>query len=597
MKRTLHAVRLVLGLSIQVSPGRTVVVALLTAVQQFVGVLLALGLKWAVDAAYRGERAALVASVLLIALAQAVVVVGWSMLTVQRVMLNQRVGELIDRDVLRRIAWVPHTVHLEDPGHVERVERARRSGQQMANAVWAAVSAGLVLVQLLLTMVLLSSVRREFLALLPCLLLTLWCTERSRAILRRADRAAAEAERAERGLLDAGTDPAQAKELRLGDGMHLVLRRSAALWREAAGIRVRAEVRAALVQAGGWAVFLSGFLAALALVCHLVLTGRTTLGSVLLVITLMMSVRRSLAAVVGGVQGSAEGWENLRAYHWLRHRTAGADAPPVAPLAAVPDRLTGGISLREVGFRYRPDGPEVLQRVSLELPAGSTVALLGEHGSGKSTLVKLLCGLQEPTSGGIEVDGVPLAAFAPQDWRARTTAAFQDFCRFPFLAQETVGVGDLPRVDDPAAVSRAVRSAGATEVVSALPDGLRTLLGKELGDGAEISGGQWQKLAMARALLRTSPLLTVLDEPTAALDATAEHEVHRSFERLAKERGRAVGGITVLVSHRFSTVQMADLIVVLAHGRIVERGTHTELMAAGGTYAELYALQERAYHA
>jgi ATP-binding cassette subfamily B protein len=228
--------------------------------------------------------------------------------------------------------------------------------------------------------------------------------------------------------------------------------------------------------------------------------------------------------------------------------------------------------------------------VDLHFAPGSVVALVGENGAGKSTLVKLLCRLYPPTRGRILVDGVPLAELQPEGWRERLAGAFQDFFRFELRARHSVGVGDVPRLDDAPAVVAAVDRAGASDLVAQLRAGLETQLGPTWPEGVELSFGQWQKLALARGFMRERPLVLVLDEPTASLDAETEHAL---FERYAA----AVRGdqITLLVSHRFSTVRMADTIVVLDGARVVETGTHEELMSRGGQYAELYGIQAAAY--
>jgi ATP-binding cassette subfamily B protein len=202
--------------------------------------------------------------------------------------------------------------------------------------------------------------------------------------------------------------------------------------------------------------------------------------------------------------------------------------------------------------------------------------------------------MYEPASGEILVDDVPLARMPAADWRSRLAGAFQDFFRFELRARHTVGLGDVPRLDEPPAVEAAVDRAGASDVVAKLASGLETQLGATWPGGVEPSFGQWQKLALARGFMREQPLLLVLDEPTAALDAETEHAL---FERYAgaAHGARASGRITVLVSHRFSTVRMADLIVVLDGARLVEVGTHDELMARRGQYAELYGIQAAAY--
>jgi len=219
---------------------------------------------------------------------------------------------------------------------------------------------------------------------------------------------------------------------------------------------------------------------------------------------------------------------------------------------------------------------------------------VGENGAGKTTLVKLLCKLYEPNAGRILVDGRPLARMPADEWRARLAGAFQDFFRFELRAKHSVGVGDVPRLDDDPAVVVAVGRAGADDVVARLASGLETQLGPTWPEGVEVSFGQWQKLALARGFMRDAPLLLVLDEPTAALDAETEHALFERYAAAARDHALD-GRVTVLVSHRFSTVRMADLIVVLDGARLVEVGTHDDLMARGGQYAELYGIQAAAY--
>jgi ATP-binding cassette, subfamily B, bacterial len=268
--------------------------------------------------------------------------------------------------------------------------------------------------------------------------------------------------------------------------------------------------------------------------------------------------------------------------------------PPRSAPNDAPERIESGILIEGVGFRYPGSHTDVLADVDLELPAGSTVAFVGENGAGKSTLVKLLSRFYDPSGGRIAVDGVDLASIDPQRWRERLAVGFQDFVRFELIAQESIGVGDLPRVGERPAVERAVDRGAARDVVDELEHGLDTPLGLTQS-GADLSGGQWQKLALARAMMRERPLLLVLDEPTSALDASAEHELFERYAESARAVAAATGGIAIFISHRFSTVRMADRIVVVAGGRIAEQGTHEELVARGGMYAELYGLQAAAY--
>jgi ATP-binding cassette subfamily B protein len=202
--------------------------------------------------------------------------------------------------------------------------------------------------------------------------------------------------------------------------------------------------------------------------------------------------------------------------------------------------------------------------------------------------------MYEPTSGSITVDGKDLSEIRISAWRARTTGTFQDHMKFQFKAFETIGVGSLPELENRSAIEQAVRDAKADTVVAKLPDGLDSQLGR-IFEGTELSHGQWQRLALARGRMRRGPLMIVLDEPTAALDPQAEHDVYEQFAEMMKATAKSLGTITVLVSHRFSTVSMADLILVLDKGVIVESGSHADLLARNGSYAEHYRTQQQAY--
>ena len=258
------------------------------------------------------------------------------------------------------------------------------------------------------------------------------------------------------------------------------------------------------------------------------------------------------------------------------------------PLAA-PSPDERGIRFVDVGFRYPGRDTWALRHVDLFLPAGRSVALVGHNGAGKTTFIKLLTRLYEPTEGRILLDGKDLGAWDPEAVRARIGVVFQDFGQYKLSARETVGIGSVPRMDDESLVERAVDLGGARDVVDRLPQKLATQLGRWFKGGVDLSGGQWQKLALARAFMREDADILILDEPTASLDAEAEHAVFERFQRLAK------GKTSIVISHRFPTVRLAERIIVLEKGAIVEQGTHEALLAASGLYARLFSLQAQGY--
>ena len=267
------------------------------------------------------------------------------------------------------------------------------------------------------------------------------------------------------------------------------------------------------------------------------------------------------------------------------------EAPPDLPVPAsprpVPPSIREGITFEHVAFTYPGQSEPVLRDVSLHLGRHESVALVGRNGAGKTTLVKLLLRLYDPTEGRILLDGIDLREFDPADLRRQLGVIFQDFVRYELTAGENIGLGQVEARHDTGRLHAAAAKAGADTVIAALPNGLATQLGRQFG-GRELSGGEWQKLALARAFVRDCSLL-VLDEPTAALDVQTEYEVYQRFQELTRDR------TTLLISHRFSTVRMADRILYLADGRIQEAGTHADLITQDGAYARLYRLQAAQY--
>ncbi len=318
-----------------------------------------------------------------------------------------------------------------------------------------------------------------------------------------------------------------------------------------------------------------------------------TPGDVLLAVVLAGQVNLQVAGAMDLVGLLTQAFHAVGHYRWLlgySNARAGEHGHEPAP-----QRIDRDLELTEVTFTYPGTDAPVLNNVSLRIPPGAVVAIVGENGAGKTTLVKLLMRLYAPTSGTITVDDTLLDEIDINAWRGRTSAAFPDYMRYEFIAQHTVGVGNLDHLDDPDAVTKALERAGGADLPSRLPQGLGSQLGKQFRNGTELSGGQWQTLGLGRAMMRTEPLLLVLDEPTAALDASAEYALFHRYADETRRIAAKTGAITLLVSHRFSTVRMADLIVVLRDGRIAELGDHDTLIANGALYAELYEIQARSY--
>ena len=256
--------------------------------------------------------------------------------------------------------------------------------------------------------------------------------------------------------------------------------------------------------------------------------------------------------------------------------------------APAPASIHEGVELRDVSFTYPGGTAPVLSSIDLAIRPGETVALVGENGAGKTTLTKILLGLYQPTSGVVTVDGTDLRESDLESWRDRSGAVFQDYMTYAFTARENIGMGRIGELGNTEAIRDAAVRSGANDAIEALPKGYETLLGREFEDGRDLSRGQWQSLAIARLYLRDAELL-VLDEPTSALDALAEVEVYRQFLNLSSDKS------VLLISHRLGSARLADRVVFLSDGEIVEQGTHDELVQAGGAYSELFAMQAEWY--
>ena len=503
---------------------------------------------------------------------------------------RDKVTIALESHVSRLQASIATIEHQERPEYLDRLSMLRNQVFVLDHMYLAVFSMLGWILRLGVTLGLLASIHPALLLLAVFAVPTVWTSTWRPEVDRSAQERGAQANRLSRHLFNMATTVSPGKEVRVtGIGDRLAAQRRAA-WERWYGLVAPARWRSAFWHAVAWAIFGSAYVGAVVFVS-------TGLGASASQVLLVLAAGARLSAYIGatvGELGFLRGFwmDGSRRLAWLEDYAAAVAASGDQP---VPSVLRKGIRVEHVSFVYPGTSRLVLDDVSVKLPAGAVVAIVGENGAGKTTLVKLLAKMYETTSGSVFLDETPLARVPASEWRERLAGAFQDFFRFEFRARHTVGLGDLPRLEDEPAVVAAVDRAGAADVVTRLTAGLETQLGPAWPGGVELSFGQWQKLALARGFMRDEPLLLILDEPTAALDAETEHALFERYAAAARGNERENGRITILVSHRFSTVRMADLILVLYGARLVEVGTHDELMGRKGHYAELYSIQAAAY--
>ena len=502
---------------------------------------------------------------------------------------RDKVTIALESHIARLLASIATIAHQERPDYLDRLSTLRDTVFVLDHMYMSVFSTAGWILRLAVTVALLASIHPALALLAAFAIPTVVTSSWRPAIERAAQESGAQSSRLARHLFTLATTAPPGKEVRvLGIGPRLETQRREA-WERWYGPVAAARWGSAAWHAMAWAIFGAAYVGAVVFVAT---RSASSPGDVLLVLAAGARLSAYVGATVGEIGFLRGVWmHGSQRLAWLEDYAASLAAAADQP---VPDSLRRGIRLDHVSFAYPGTSRRVLDDVSLTLPAGGVVAIVGENGAGKTTLVKLLAKMYEPTSGSILVDDAPLARMPADAWRARLAGAFQDFFRFEFRARYSVGLGDVPRMDDTVAVTAAVDRAGASDVIERLPSGLDTQLGPTWPEGVDLSFGQWQKIALARGFMRERPLLLVLDEPTAALDAETEHAL---FERYADAARTDTNGgrITILVSHRFSTVRMAELIVVLDGARLVEVGSHEELMAKGGQYSQLYGIQAAAY--
>ena len=596
MSELLANLRAMCALSWQADRARSVGSLITTALVPVTRSLQAVGFGLVADGVLDGDDSKAAVGALVVAgLTGANRLLDWASVTV-RMRLREHTIVLLDAQVMGYVAGAPGMEQHERPEHQDRLglissERWALNNPFMPIA-WTLGS----VVQMLTTLLVLGGLHPLLLLLplagIPPLVIGLHIER----LWERTRQQHAEPRRNMALLSELATTAPAGKEIRVFDLAEELERRYRTIF-EAVDRRERAvDLRAGVMSAAGWGCFAVGYMAAVALVVSRAVAGDLSVGAVVVTLSLGAQVNRQVTEMVDNARWFARTTEAVGRYRWLADYSARAQAALVpAHPAPVPERLVSGITFDGVSFTYPGTHVPVLEHLDLHLPAGSTVAVIGENGAGKTTLAKLLLRLYEPTEGAILVDGVDIRRFDLDAWRHRLSAGFQDFAMLQFLARESVGVGSLPDVGDATAVTAALDRGAAGDLPGRLPAGLDTQLGREFDGGVDLSTGQWQKVAVARAMMRDDLLLLLLDEPTASLDAATEHALFERFAGQARRAAERTGAVTILVSHRFSTVRMADLILVVEGGRVLESGAHGDLMAAGGRYAELYLLQARSY--
>jgi len=617
----------VLGMVWHASPGRVATLAVLTVVQG----LLPTATIWVAKLVVDGVVAAVTSGGNPEAIAVVVRYVGWQFVlgaaqiglghvsSIVQQRLSDVVGHQLSVQVLAR-ANALDLAHFETPEFYDRLRNAQRLGSQPVNLVTGGL---LQLARNAIVLVSMVALLARFhpalpliivLAALPSLLSQMYYGRFGWQLMHRQ----ASMYRKQNYLASVMTSDSHAKEIRLfGLGDHLlgryvettqeVLRQD---WDFRSRRRRSQSLLSLLSTSVGTGAYLYAVLQAAA--------GRISLGDLTLYSGAVSQTQNTLQQLLTGISSIYE--TNLQVddlFTYLDFKPVVVSGPR---LVKVPRPLQHGVEFRNVTFTYplssaagaptgdgRPRPPwmrhdgsggdgrrhrgprEVLKGVSFTLPAGKTVALVGANGAGKTTLVKLLGRLYDPTEGEILLDGTNLREFDLEDLRSQVAVVFQDYARYQLPARDNIGFGQVDRLADTERIVRAAAQDGAEPVIERLSDGYDTTLGRMFSGGVELSGGEWQKVALARGFMRDSPQLLVLDEPTAALDAQAEYDIYERFRALTQ------GRTTLLISHRFSTVRMADLIVVLEDGRIIEQGSHEQLQAAAGTYARLYEMQAQRY--
>ena len=587
LRETLSHVRMTLQLLWRSSSAQTVGLCVLTLVGGVVPLAVAYAGKRIVDGVVAGDRSQTLRWVFIELAAVTALAIVQRGLGLIRSVLGARLGIDINIMILEK-ALALDLSHFEDPDFYDKLTRARREASSRPVAL---VSESFALLQSVITLVGYAVLLTRFSAwaVLALTLATIPATVAEMRYSKLTFKTRNWRSQESRRLLYLEyvlANDEHAKEVKLFGIGPLLLGRYKTLSEE-----FYAEDKKLYVRRAMWTQVLSllgtgTFYGAYAAMAITAAARLLTLGNMTMYVVAFRQGQQAFQSALGSIGAMYE--HNLYMSNLWEYLHMSAPMARQSPTSSEP--LTGtGIVMDDVGFKYPGKDTWALRHVNLSIPRGASVALVGENGAGKTTLVKLLTRLYEPTEGRILLDGKDLRDWDPVQLRQRFGVLFQDFNQYQLDVRENVGFGSVTHLAETPRIERAVDRGGAREVVAALPLGLEAPLGRWFKNGSELSGGQWQKIALSRAFMREEADILVLDEPTAALDANAEHAVFTRFRELAE------GRTTVVISHRFPTVRMASQIVVIEQGQVVEQGTHEELVARGGRYARMFALQAEGY--